>query len=77
MASMTLDQIIDALGGTDEVAAECDCGPPALSNWKARGIPKARWVDLVTMAKRKGVKLSLDDVAAAHQEIQKAQRDAA
>ena len=70
MRSMKLDAIINARGGTEEVATECDCGAPALSNWKSRGIPKARWVDLVRMANRKGVALSIDDVAAADTEIQ-------
>lgn len=41
--------IIDALGGTSEVASMCECTPQAVSQWfgvdasgEARSIPKAR-----------------------------------
>lgn len=65
-AEAPLDKIIDDLGGEAAVAVACECGPSAISNWKKRGIPRARWVDLVTMAKRLGKKLTLEDVAAAN-----------
>lgn len=34
---MTLDALISALGGNLKVAAECNVGPSAVSNWLARG----------------------------------------
>lgn len=34
--------IIDALGGTAEVARLCNVRPPSVSEWRVRGIPAAR-----------------------------------
>ena len=39
---MDPNQIIDALGGTTEVARICDIEPQAVSLWRTRGIPQAR-----------------------------------
>ena len=36
------NRIIDALGGTTEVARLCECNPQAVSHWRRDGIPKAR-----------------------------------
>ncbi len=35
-------KIIDALGGTLAVARMCEVKPPAVSQWKKKGIPKAQ-----------------------------------
>ena len=32
------------------------CGPSSVSNWKSRGLPKGRWVDLVTLGAERGVR---------------------
>ena len=40
------DALIDALGGTTEVARLCDVEPQAVSMWRHRGIPKARMMFL-------------------------------
>jgi hypothetical protein len=37
---MTDSEIIDALGGTSEVARLCDIKPPSVSDWRKHGIPK-------------------------------------
>lgn len=34
--------IIDALGGTSEVAKICGVKPPSVSEWRDSGIPRAR-----------------------------------
>ena len=34
--------IIEALGGTCEVARLCEVRSPAVSQWKVQGIPRAR-----------------------------------
>ena len=39
---MDANQIIDALGGTAEVARMCDVQPPSVSEWRKEGIPRAR-----------------------------------
>ena len=48
--------IIEALGDTLEVSQTLSIGLPAVSNWKARGIPASRMLDLYEMAQRKGLK---------------------
>ena len=39
---MTPSEIIDALGGTFRVAELCEVKPPSVSEWRRRGIPRAR-----------------------------------
>ncbi len=39
---MDSNQIIDALGGTAEVARLCDVKQPSVSEWRKNGIPHAR-----------------------------------
>lgn len=39
----TPDEIIDALGGTSEVARLCEIQPASVSEWRKLGIPKARF----------------------------------
>jgi hypothetical protein len=39
---LTPDEIIDALGGTSEVARLCEIQPPSVSEWRRNGIPKAQ-----------------------------------
>ena len=40
--AMNATQIIDALGGTFEVAKLCQVKPPSVSEWRKEGIPPAR-----------------------------------
>jgi hypothetical protein len=37
---LTADQIIDALGGTSEIARLCEISPQATCQWRTKGIPK-------------------------------------
>jgi hypothetical protein len=39
---MDANEIIDALGGTNEVARICEVTAQAVSQWRDDGIPKAR-----------------------------------
>lgn len=38
----THSKIIDALGGTGEVATLCEVSSQAVSGWRRKGIPKSR-----------------------------------
>lgn len=60
----TLDDILDALGGDANVAEQLGCGQSAVSNWKTRGLPKGRWVDLVVLGEKRKVDppITLDNV---------------
>lgn len=39
---MNANEIIDALGGTAEVARLCGVKPPSVTQWRTNGIPQAR-----------------------------------
>lgn len=74
---LTLDQILDSLGGETAVAGLLRCGPSAITNWKNRGVPRGRWVDLVDIANERSISLTIDDVRKADAAIRDAARDAA
>ena len=42
MNALTDSELIDALGGTTAVARLCEVRAPSVSEWRVRGIPKAR-----------------------------------
>ncbi len=64
-----LNTILDNLGGEASVAKSLGCGMSAISNWKARGIPKGRKLDLLDLADEKGVALLRSDLEAADRAI--------
>lgn len=39
---MTDSELIDAMGGTNAVAALCEIKPPSVSEWRKNGIPHGR-----------------------------------
>jgi hypothetical protein len=43
---LTDSAIIDLLGGTARVAKMCKCDSAAVSNWRVRGIPAAKYMFL-------------------------------
>lgn len=53
---LTAGSIIDALGGTGQVAAALSVSDSTVSGWKTRpgGIPAPHWVPLVRLAARRG-----------------------
>jgi len=55
------------------------CGPSSVSNWKSRGLPKGRWVDLVTLGAERGVRppISLDEVRRAAVAIESVRQETA
>lgn len=51
----TVDDIIEALGGTHKAAATLGVGPSAISNWKARGrIPTERYFVITDALRENG-----------------------
>lgn len=55
----TVDQVIEALGGTFKAAAAVSVGPSAVSNWKTRGrIPSDRYFVISDALKREGKKVA-------------------
>lgn len=54
----TVEQIIDALGGTVAVARELDLAPTTVSSWKsANSIPRWRLGEIRRLAERVGVEV--------------------
>lgn len=59
----TIAQIVDALGGTGDVASACDVVPSAVTNWKdTNRVPKWHKQSMLKLAKKKGDALTLDEI---------------
>jgi len=55
----TVDQVVEALGGTFKAAAAANVVPSAVSNWKTRRrIPSDRFFVISDALKRRGKKVS-------------------
>lgn len=51
----TVDQVVEALGGTFKAAMAANVGPSAVSNWKSRGrIPSDRFFLITAALEREG-----------------------
>lgn len=51
---LTWDAIIDACGGTGEVADALSQSDSTVSGWRSRGIPSPHWAGVVRLASRRG-----------------------
>ena len=63
---ITAGSVIDALGGTGEVASALELHPSTVSCWRERGLPSAsgRLLQLAKLASEKGVRgLTLEALA--------------
>jgi hypothetical protein len=58
------DQVIDALGGTSEVARLIEAPTSTVHSWRKIGIPPSRMAHLRLVAQAKGVELPAPDVSA-------------
>lgn len=58
-------KVIDALGGTAEVARLCDVRMPSVSDWKRDGIPHARMMFLREARKDELADIDLEAATAA------------
>ncbi len=52
----TPGSVIDKLGGTGMVAEELGLWESTVSGWRVRGIPAARWPQLVRLGSKRGVR---------------------
>lgn len=59
------DQVIDALGGTTEVANAIEAPTSTVHSWRKIGIPSSRLAHLRLIAKDRGVALPEEPKAAA------------
>lgn len=66
---MSLENILNILGGDTSVAKDLGCGVSAISNWKTRGIPPGRKFDLLALAEKKEVKLTIFEIETANAAI--------
>jgi hypothetical protein len=51
------DQVIDALGGTSEVARATEAPTSTVHSWRKIGIPSSRLAHLKLLAKDRGIEL--------------------
>lgn len=51
------DQVIDALGGTSEVARKIEAPTSTVHSWREIGIPRSRLAHLRLLAKDMGIEL--------------------
>ena len=51
--NFTDDQIISLLGGTKKVARMCSVAPPAVTQWRTRGIPHGQLIFLAARLEQK------------------------
>lgn len=51
------DQVIDALGGTSEVARAIEAPTSTVHSWRAIGIPPSRLAHLKLVARERGITL--------------------
>jgi hypothetical protein len=51
------DQVIDALGGTSEVARSIEAPTSTVHSWRKIGIPSSRLAHLRLLAKERGIEL--------------------
>ena len=49
------DDVIDALGGTVEVARRLDVDPRSVSNWRVRGLPPGTYHAFTMLLDQKGI----------------------
>lgn len=61
---MNPDTLITSLGGHRELAKAIGKSESRVWRWRDEGIPSRSWVAVVALAKRKGVPLTLADLAA-------------
>lgn len=71
----SLETILDTLGGNKSVAHDLGCGVSAVCNWKTRGIPPGRKLDLLSLADAKAVKLTIAEIQAADAAIMHAKAE--
>lgn len=76
---LTWDIIIDACGGTGEVAGALTQLDSTVSGWRTRGIPAGHWAAVVALAAGRGkseITLeALAEIAARKREMAKAELD--
>lgn len=61
---ITVDSVIDSLGGTGAVASALSLDPSTVSVWRVRGIPSSRWVGLARLASERDVpEVTLESLA--------------
>lgn len=56
------DEIIDSFGGVSALAELLGMSASGIRNWPERGIPKGRGLQLLRLARERGVRLTEDEL---------------
>lgn len=54
-SNLSVSEVIDALGGTAEVARLFNLRPSAVSNWKLEGFPASRHLEIYELCQQRGI----------------------
>jgi DNA-binding transcriptional regulator YdaS (Cro superfamily) len=63
--SKIIDDLAERIGTQQKLAGRLGVDDSRLSKWKLVGIPSRHWPALLRIAKRKGMRLTLDQIEAA------------
>lgn len=57
-----ISSIVERLGGVKMLAARLNVSRKAIEMWERRGVPRSRQIELLLLAKERGVDLSIDEL---------------
>jgi DNA-binding transcriptional regulator YiaG len=57
-----ITSIVDRLGGRKMLAARLNVSRKAIDMWERRGVPRSRQIELLLLAKERGVDLTIDEL---------------
>jgi DNA-binding transcriptional regulator YiaG len=57
-----ISSIVERLGGAKMLAARLNVSRKAIEMWERRGVPRSRQIELLLLAKERGVDLTIDEL---------------
>ena len=57
-----ISSIVERLGGPNMLAARLNVTRKAIDMWERRGVPRSRQIELLLLAKERGVDLTIDEL---------------
>jgi hypothetical protein len=57
-----ISSLVERLGGANMLAARLNVTRKAIDMWERRGVPRSRQIELLLLAKERGVDLTIDEL---------------
>jgi hypothetical protein len=57
-----ISSLVERLGGANMLAARLNVTRKAIDMWERRGVPRSRQIELLLLAKERGVELTIDEL---------------